>query len=82
MSNRQLDDAREAAFDRELAAALGISVDDLTDLEYDLDPHSAGEIHIGYNVNFAVDACNPAILAKVKGLVNGQWVRIGLIGGE
>lgn len=75
MSDEALEDA--------LADELGVDRETLDDLVYDLDPHETSDgMHIGYNVTFDVEASDPDALAKVQGLVNGTWIRIGLLGIE
>jgi hypothetical protein len=76
MSNRQLEERQEREYAAKVAAALGISVEDLDRLEWSIDESgSDGAVH-GYNVNFD-EGSDPAILAKIEGLVHGRWIRIG-----
>jgi len=77
LSNRQLEEQREREITEALALALGLSAQDLDQLDYTVDPQtgSDGTLH-GYNIYFG-DGADPEILGRVRGLVNGRWVRIG-----
>lgn len=83
MSSRQMEEMEEERFHRALAEEIGISVDDLSELAYEAEPHETSDgMMVGYNVTFDPDASDPDILATVPGLVNGSWIRVGLLGGE
>ena len=77
LSNRQLEEQREREITEALAQALGLSAQDLDQLDYTVDPQtgSDGTLH-GYNIYFG-DGADPEILGRIRGLVNGRWVRIG-----
>ena len=77
MSNRQLEEQAEERQAVAVAAALGISVEDLNEMDWELEAAESNEgaLH-GYNVNFA-EGSDPDVLAKIKGLNDGRWVRIG-----
>jgi hypothetical protein len=77
MSSRQLEELQEQRQAEAVAAALGISVDDLDKLEWELLPHESKDgLLYGYNVEFG-DGSDPEVLARIPGLVHGSWVRIG-----
>lgn len=77
MSNMQLEERQEELFEAALAEALGISVEDLGLLEYDLQEHSSEEgLHYGYNVYF-LEGSDPDVLSRISGLGDQDWVRIG-----
>ncbi|WAC22925.1 hypothetical protein [Blastomonas sp. SL216] len=77
MSSRQLDEIQEQKQAEAVAAALAISVDDLNALEWDLSAHESDDgLLYGYNVEFG-EGSDPKVLARIPGLVNGSWVRIG-----
>lgn len=83
MSNQQMDEINAERFHLALADELKISVDDLSELAYEAEPHTTSDdLMIGYNVTFDRDASDPDILAKVPDLVDGYWVRVGLLGVE
>ena len=77
LSDRQLEDQREREITEVLAQALRLSSQDLDQLDYTVDPQtgSDGTLH-GYNIYFG-DGADPEILGRIRGLVNGRWVRIG-----
>lgn len=76
MSSRQMEEMMEREADKNLAAQLGISFEDLQELEYDIDAHESNDgVLYGYNVTFH-DGCDPEILAQIPGADKG-WVRIG-----
>lgn len=69
--------AQEAA--ESLAKALGLSAAEVDQLELMIDTQRDQDGNVqGHIVYFLHDA-DPAILSKVRGLVNGRWVRIGPI---
>lgn len=77
MSSRQLEEIQEQQQAEAVAAALGISVDDLDQLEWELSPHESDDgMLYGYNVEFG-EGSDPDTLARIPGLINGSWVRIG-----
>lgn len=79
MSSSQLEDRQEREQDLAVANELGISIDDLNELDWSLEPHESDDgLLYGYNVYFA-EGSNPEILARITGLVNNQWIRIGLL---
>lgn len=67
MSSRQLDEIEEEKNDRHLARVLGISYDDLSQLDYDFYPNeSRGGFISGYIIVFN-DYSPKKILKKIKG---------------
>lgn len=76
MSSRELEDRDESDQHEAVANALGISVDDLDQLDWRLEDHVSDDgLLYGHNVYFG-EGADPDILAKVGGLNNGEWVRI------
>ena len=62
-----------------MAAALAISASDLEGLDWTIEPHASDDgVLYGYNVYFG-EGCDPEILARIEGLTDGRWVRIGPI---
>lgn len=82
MSSRQLEERQEERLEAALAEALGISVEDLSLLKYDLQDHSGEDgLHYGYNVYF-LEGSDAEVLARVSGLGEQDWVRIGPLGAD
>lgn len=79
MSNSQLDDMRHEDHLRWIAGEIGLTLEELKELEPDpvLEPIMVDEIEMGYWLTFSDDA-DPELLAKVKGLDASRTVRIGL----
>lgn len=79
MSSRGLEDKNEREFRAKVASTLELSVTELDELDPDIEEYEISEaVPYGYNVYFLKES-NPAILAKVAGLIDGRWVRIGPI---
>lgn len=77
MNSRLLEEQQEREQAAALARALGISTDDLEDLNWTIEPHASDDgVLYGYNVYFG-EGSDPEILSRVEGLVDGRWVRIG-----
>jgi hypothetical protein len=71
-----LEDRQEREHVEAVAAALGISVTDLEQLNWTIEDHASDDgLLYGHNVYFA-DGSDPAILNRIKGLTNDRWVRI------
>lgn len=77
MSNSQLEDRQERDFIAWVASEVGLSVNELTELDFDVDEMSGhdGAVY-GHMVTFGEES-DPQILAKVGGLQPGRWVQIG-----
>jgi len=77
MNSRELEGRQEREHNARMATALGISPEEpsLLDWDYDTDQSDDGVLY-GYIVTFA-EGCDPQILAKIAGLEEGRWVRIG-----
>ncbi len=74
MSNRQLEEMQEEAFDRKLAVELGISYEELCELEWDIDTNESDDgLVYSYIVTFS-DSSPKDILDKVDGLEDGRVV--------
>jgi len=72
-----LDDRQEREQLEAVASELGISADELAELDWTIEPHtSADGLVYGNNVNFGENS-NPDILVRIKGLMPGRWIRIG-----
>lgn len=77
MSNRQLEDRYEQEQAKAVAAALGISADDLDQLEWRLEPHESSEgLLYGHNVYFD-EGSDPEVLKRIRGASDQGWIRIG-----
>jgi hypothetical protein len=62
-----------------VAAALGIPPSDLEELDWTIEPHESDDgVLYGCNVYFS-ESSDREILARIKGLTDGRWVRIGPI---
>jgi hypothetical protein len=62
-----------------IALELGISADDLAELDWTIEPHaSADGLVYGHNIYFA-EGSDPEILSQIKDLTDGRWIRIGPI---
>jgi hypothetical protein len=83
MSSWQLEERQEEEqLEAALAEAPGISVEDLSLLEYDLQDHSGEDgLHYGYNVYF-LEGSDAEVLARVSGLGEQDWFRIGPLGAD
>jgi hypothetical protein len=74
---RLLEEQQEQHQAEAVAAALGISMDDLDELVWRLEPHESGDgLVYGNNVYFG-EGSDPEILARIDGVIDGKWVRIG-----
>lgn len=77
MSSRQMEELQDQRYAAAVAEALGISVDDLNETEWEAVPHESDDgVLYGYNVEFS-EGSDPDVLARIPGLVDGSWVRIG-----
>jgi hypothetical protein len=79
MSNRQMEECQEQEFAQKVASALGISLDDLNEVDWDIDENTTNDgAMTGYNVTFS-EHSNLEVLGKIVGLNGGRWIRIGPI---
>ena len=77
MSNEILEEQQEQAQHARIAAALGISVDELDSLEWRLESHESDDgVFYGYNIHFG-EGSDPTILSKIRGLIDSRWVHLG-----
>jgi hypothetical protein len=77
MSSRLLEERQEREQAEAVAAALGISPSDLQELDWTIEPHESDDgVLYGYNIYFG-QGSDPEILARIQGLTDGRWVRIG-----
>ena len=77
MSNAQLEERQEHEQAAAVALALCISVADLDELDWTIDAHASDDgVIYGYNIHFARGS-NPEILGRIRGLIDGSWVRVG-----
>ena len=76
MSNRQLEEKQGEMADRHLASELGITYEELSELEWDIDTNESKDgLVYGYIVTFT-DSSPKKILDKIKGLEDGRVVRL------
>jgi hypothetical protein len=76
MSNSQLEDRLEREHTEAVASALGISADELDELDWRIESHESDDgLLYGHNVYFG-EGSDPEILKRIGGLVDGRWVRI------
>ncbi len=74
MSSRQLEEIEEEKSDKHLAELLGISYDDLSQLNYDFYPNeSRGGVISGYIIIFS-DSSPKKILRKINGIDDNNTV--------
>ncbi|HET7576256.1 MAG TPA: hypothetical protein VFK19_06800 [Sphingomicrobium sp.] len=78
-ARRELQEKRAQEITENLARALGVSADELDQVEYLIVPQRDGDGTILGFIIYFWDGATPEFLAKVSGLVNGRWVRIGPI---
>ncbi len=72
-----LEERQEQDRDAAIAEALGISLDDLDQLNWTIDDHASEDgVIYGHNIYFG-EGSDPEILQKIGGLNDGRWVRIG-----
>ncbi|MDF1671574.1 MAG: hypothetical protein P1U83_18410 [Roseovarius sp.] len=76
MSSRELDERNEKDQEAAVADAIGLSVDDLRQLEWSIQDNASNDgLIYGHAVYFS-EGSDPTILAKIDGLNNGEWVSI------
>jgi hypothetical protein len=74
-SSRLLEERQEREQAEAVAAALGIPPSDLEELDWIIEPHESDDgVLYGYN---SISA--KAQTARIEGLTDGRWVRIGPI---
>jgi hypothetical protein len=77
MSSRQLEERQEAEFIAWVASEVGLTVDELTTLDFEVDEITGNDgTAYGHTVTFD-EGSDPEILAKVRGLQGDSWVQIG-----
>lgn len=76
LKRQQLQERRARKIVEDLARALGVSPDEIEHVDYRIDPQTDEDGTINGFVIYFWDAA-PEFLAKIDGLVNGRWVRIG-----
>jgi len=77
MSSRQSDERQEHEFVAWVASEVGLTVEELTQLDFDVDAMEGNDGAIyGHVVTFS-EGAEPEVLAKVEGLQDGRWVQIG-----
>ncbi|MBL6987852.1 MAG: hypothetical protein ISR72_12615 [Methylobacter sp.] len=76
MSNRQLEEKQEEIADRHLASELGMTYEELCELEWDIDTNESNDgLVYEYIVTFT-DSSPRNILDKIEGLEDGRVVRL------
>ena len=74
----ELEDRQERELIEWIASELGISVDELTRQDFDVDEMGGTDGAVdGYRVTFG-EGADPEVLRKIKGLHDGSWVKIGI----
>ncbi len=77
MSNAQLEERQEREFAQQIANALGITLDDLDDTQWEIEENASDDgVVYGYVVNFA-EGSSAEVLGKIEGLQHGRWIQIG-----
>lgn len=76
MSNRQLEERQERDFEKAVAEALGISINDLDKVEWTEDRDESGEgVHYGHIITFE-EGSDQDVLNKIVGLEDNRWIKI------
>jgi hypothetical protein len=76
MSNRQLEEMQEKLANQKLASELGISYDELLELEWDIDTNESNDgLIYEYIVTFSEESPKK-ILNKIEGIEEGYIVRL------
>jgi hypothetical protein len=79
MSKALLEERQEREQAEAVASALGISTDELDELDWTIEAHESDDgLLYGYNIYFG-EGSDPAILKRIDGLKDGRWIRIGPI---
>lgn len=74
MSNRQLEEQQELQGNQLLATALGLSINELEQLDYEISSNESNDgLVYEYVISFD-EFCSKAILDKVDGLTSGKYV--------
>ncbi|MFT6987884.1 MAG: hypothetical protein ACJAT7_003749 [Psychromonas sp.] len=74
MSNRQLEEQQESIVNQQLATVLGISIDELEQLDFEITPSESNDgLVYEYVVSFA-EFSDQSILDKIEGLNSGNYV--------
>jgi hypothetical protein len=76
LKRRELQERRARKIVEDLARALGVSPEEVERVDYRIDPQRDEDGTINSFIIYLWDA-PPEFLAKIEGLVNGRWVRIG-----
>jgi hypothetical protein len=76
LKRRELQERRARKIVEDLARALDVSPDEVERVDYRIDPQRDDDGTINGFIIYFWDA-EPEFLAKIDGLVNGRWVRIG-----
>ncbi|MEH2209184.1 hypothetical protein [Nostoc sp.] len=76
MSNREFEEMQEKLANQKLASELGISYDDLLELEWDIDTNESDDgLIYEYIVTFSEESPKK-ILNKIEGIEDGNIVRL------
>lgn len=73
----QLQEQRAREITENLARALGVGADELEQVDYLIDPQRGADGMLEGFIIYFWDGATPEFLARIDGLVNGRWVRIG-----
>ncbi|MYL97216.1 hypothetical protein GR702_05450 [Novosphingobium sp. FGD1] len=77
MSSPGFEERQEREFRAWIASEVGLSLDELESLDFDLDAQVGNDgVTYGHVVTFG-DGADPELLAKISGLQDGRWVAIG-----
>lgn len=76
LKRQELQERRARKIVEDLARALRVSPDEVQRVDYRIDPQRDEDSTINGFIIYFWDAA-PEFLAKIDGLVNGRWVRIG-----
>ena len=77
MSSRQLEEKAERDQALAVAKALGVTIQELNDLEWSIEPCESDDgVPYGNNITFG-EGSDPAILKKIPGAIEQGWVRVG-----
>jgi hypothetical protein len=72
----QINEHKDNRSDERLAQALGLTPEELTQLEFDSTPINSGDIITAYEYKFSADSPKE-ILEKIKGLSTDNTIQLG-----
>lgn len=74
MSSRELEEKMELEHDKKLAVALGISLEELSELDYEIHANESDEGLVYEHAVHISESSNPEVVSKIEGLSLGNYV--------